>query len=150
MRITARGYEFDRAEVEAMSTRPVEAADGAAYTEVVIRLRRAGADGDAARLNPPDPRPAAAEPETPQLCDLLRCFEEACYGAAFIGRGTLRAHRRANPLKFPFLCAEGPGDGLVDEAVAAGWLEPHLRRGNAYLGLTARAREWRSRCRAEA
>lgn len=148
MRITAKGYEFDRGEVEAMSSRPVEAADGAAYTEVVIRLRGPAPEGDAGRLNPPAPK-APPEPETPQLCDLLRCFAEAAYGAAFISRGTLRGHRRANPHRFPFLCAEGPGDGLVDEAVAAGWLEPHLRRGNAYLGLTARAREWGSRCRAD-
>lgn len=77
---------------------------------------------------------------TEQVHDLMRIFRDAAVGAVFVSRGTLRAHRAANPQKYPYTPKDGPTDATVDAALAGGWLEAHLRRGKNYVGSTAAGR----------
>lgn len=133
---------------------------GTRYTVIGTQLESYQAPN--ARLNPLQPRPVAPcgdpgpytvqappavdGPATAQQCDCVRIVEDACFGAVFVSRDTLRRHRAANSHKYPFTAADGPSDAVVDECLAARWLEPHLRRGKSYVGLSPRGRKWRQSC----
>ncbi len=72
-------------------------------------------------------------PETTHMCDCVRLVEDACYGALFVSRGTLRQHRAANPLKYPFLTADGPSDTVINDCLLAGWLVRRIVRQGSCL-----------------